>query len=132
MSQDRVLIVEDYSRIADMYEQKLKLEGFSVEVASNGELALEKIGTFKPQLVLLDIMMSGMDGLQVLQKIRSNIETKSIKVIILSNLDSKEIIDKAEALGIDDYITKSDLTPKEVVDKIKIVLNNLDTEAKKT
>ena len=124
----KILIVEDDFAITEMFRQKLVLEGFEVEIAHNGEVALERLKSYKPDLVLLDIMMPGIDGLNVLGRIRTNIETRNTLVIILTNSDSPEFLNKAKELGANDYVIKSNLTPKEVVEKITKALNSLDAK----
>ena len=117
-----IMIVEDDSFVMDIYKTKLSQEGFSVVEAGNGAEALKKLKDVKPDLMLLDIIMPYMDGLEVLKKMKENEETKNIPVILLTNLSQKEEVDKGIELGAKDYLIKSHFTPSEVLEKIKICL----------
>jgi len=118
------MIVEDDSFVMDIYKTKLSQEGFSVVEAENGTEALKKLKTTKPDLMLLDIIMPYMDGLEVLKKMKENEDTKNIPVILLTNLSQKEEVDKGMSLGAKDYLIKSHFTPSEVLEKIKVCLAN--------
>ena len=123
----KILIVEDDFGLAEMYRQKFTLEGFEVEVANNGQMALEKLMSLTPDLILLDIMMPGIGGQDVLDIIRNTPETKDAVVIIMTNLDLDS--DKGKVHNtVEGYIRKSDLTPKEIVEKVTEILNELDTK----
>jgi len=117
-----IMIVEDDSFVMDIYKTKLSQEGFAVVEAENGMEAIKKLKDVKPSLILLDIIMPYMDGLEVLKKIKENEETKNIPVILLTNLSQKEEVDKGMALGARDYLIKSHFTPSEVLEKIKSCL----------
>jgi DNA-binding response OmpR family regulator len=121
------MIVEDDSFVMDIYKTKLTQEGFTVVEAENGMEAIKKLKTAKPDLMLLDIIMPYMDGLEVLKKIKENDETKNIPVILLTNLSQKEEVDKGMQLGAKDYLIKSHFTPSEVLEKIKICLADNQT-----
>ncbi|KKQ93136.1 MAG: PAS/PAC sensor hybrid histidine kinase [candidate division CPR2 bacterium GW2011_GWC1_39_9] len=123
----KILIVEDDFGLAEMYRQKFVLEGFEVEVANNGQLALEKLMTLIPNLILLDIMMPGIGGQDVLDIIRNTPETKDAAVIVMTNLDLDSVKERVHNT-VEGYIRKSDLTPKEVVEKVTEILNDLDTK----
>ena len=117
-----IMIVEDDSFVMDIYKTKLSQEGFSVVEAENGAEALKKLKDVKPDLMLLDIIMPYMDGLEVLKKMKENEDTKNIPVILLTNLSQKEEVDKGMSLGAKDYLIKSHFTPSEVLEKIKSCL----------
>lgn len=119
-----IMIVEDDSFVMDIYKTKLSQEGFSVVEAINGMEALKKLKDVKPDLVLLDIIMPYMDGLEVLRKMKENEDTKNIPVILLTNLSQKEEVDKGIGLGAKDYLIKSHFTPSEVLEKIKSCLSD--------
>lgn len=120
---DKVLIIEDDSFISDMYKIKFESEGFDVTVASDGIQGLETVGKEHPSLILLDVVMSKMDGFAVLQKLKKTPETKDIPVIMLTNLGQKDSVEKGLKLGAADYIIKAHFTPMEVVEKVKEFLN---------
>ncbi len=118
----KILIIEDDRFIAKMYQTKLGLDGYDVEVAENGKIGVEKIKSFQPDLVLLDIIMPEMDGFGVLESIRDDASINSTPVIIMSNLAQEDHLKRARALGAKDYIVKSQYTPLDVVKKIQEVL----------
>lgn len=122
MSKVLLLVVEDDAALANMYAKKLELAGYKVEVGHNGQEAYEKVKQDQPSLVLLDIMMPDVNGLEGLKKIKSDPATKNTPVIMLSNLSGSAEITQAMSLGATGYIVKSDLTPAEVVEKVKEAL----------
>jgi CheY-like chemotaxis protein len=121
----RIMIVEDDSFVMDIYETKLSQSGFNVILAVNGLEAMKKLEKEKelPDLILLDIIMPYMDGLEVLKKIKDNNKFKNIPVILLTNLSQKEEIEQGLKLGANDYLIKSHFTPSEVLEKINNYLN---------
>ncbi len=119
----KILLVEDDPFLIDIYNTKLVDSGFEVEVAKKGDLALKKIEKVKPDLVLLDIVLPGMDGWEVLRKINEEDKGKSCKVVILSNLGQKEEVDKGLEMGALEYFIKAHYTPDEITKKIKKILN---------
>ena len=113
-----VLLVEDSDFIRDMYKLKLSKAKIDVVEAVDGAMALSMISEHKPKLVLLDLMMPNVTGIEVLEELDKNKMTPELPVIVLTNLMDKPTIDKAKKLGARDYIVKTDLTPGEVLDKI--------------
>ncbi len=115
----KILLVEDDNTLADMYELRLKAEDFEVARAANGKQALEAIAHFHPDLILLDILMPEMDGIQVLTYLRGQKETADIPILLLTALSQAK--DRAIGMeaGADDYLVKSEVMPHEVVDKVK-------------
>lgn len=118
----QILLIEDDPFLIDIYTDKLKSEGFSVEVAVNGEEGLKKTKNKKYDLILLDIVLPHIDGWEFLREIRSDKKSKDSKVIILSNLSSKEEVNKGVDLGAVKYLIKANYSPSEVVEEIKKVL----------
>ena len=114
-----VLLVEDNDFIRNMYQLKLAKSGIKCIEAVDGAMALAKIPEAKPDLVLLDLMMPNVSGLEVLEQLRASTVTPKLPVLILTNIMDQPTIDKCKVLGACDYIVKTDLTPKEVVEKIK-------------
>ena len=94
-----------------MYKLKLELDGYQVDVASDGEMALEMAGRDVPDIIFLDVRLPKLDGVGVLQALRSNTRTKNIKVVILSNYSRRELGDRAAKLGVLDHLIKTDTTP---------------------
>ena len=119
-----VLIVEDDRFLRDLIQQKLTKEGFTTISAVDGEEGLKITKEQKPHLVLLDLILPGMDGFEVLRKIKSDPETAATPVVVLSNLGQKEDVEKGMAFGVKDYVIKAHHTPSEVVVKIKQILGS--------
>ncbi|MGE5312639.1 MAG: response regulator transcription factor [Acidobacteriota bacterium] len=128
MDKKKILLVEDDSALADVYRSRLELENFTVEHVSNGELALAKIVEFKPDLVVLDAMMPKVNGFDVLDIVRNTPETANTHVIMLTALSQPKDKERAEELGADDYLVKSQVVIGDVVERIKHHLG-VDTKA---
>jgi len=118
----KILIVEDDPLMARLYEKVFKFEGYEVDVALNGRLGLEKVHAGKPTLIVLDIMMPEMNGLEVLDKLKADPDTKSIPVVVLTNLAGGQDAEAALTKGAVKYIVKSEYEPKAIVNMIKEVL----------
>lgn len=118
----KVLIVEDDPLISRMYERVFSFEGFEVEIARNGEEGIEKLKKIKPTMILLDIMMPKMSGIDVLREIKANPETRSIPVVVLTNLSGTKDAEKAIGMGAVKFIVKSENKPKQIVAQIKEIL----------
>jgi DNA-binding response OmpR family regulator len=116
---NHVLIVEDEDFLIRTLEDNLVSEGYTVDVARNGEEAIKKIEKKKPNIVLLDILMPKKDGFYVLGEIKKNPEWKLIPVIVLSNLGEDITIKKALEMGADDYFVKSQHPIQEIIEKLK-------------
>src|SRR5437588_5570588 len=95
----RVLFVEDDASVAQMYRLKLELDGYTVDVATDGLTALERARTHKPDMIFLDIRLPKLDGLGVLEALRGDPETAAIPVIILSNSNEIELVERGIRLG---------------------------------
>lgn len=121
-SKSKILIVEDDRYISKMYQLKLSLEGYNVEVAENGREGVEKVKEFLPDVVLLDILMPELDGFDVLKIIKEDPKTKDIPVLIMSNLGQEDHVQKGMKLGAVGYIVKSQYTPAKVVEKVKSLI----------
>lgn len=119
----KILIVEDYAVLARMYQDKLRADGFEVEVALDGEQGEKLVREFKPTLVLLDVMLPKKNGLEILESIKKDPQTAGTSVIMLTNLGGPpETIAKALELGADNYLVKANYTPKQVIEEAKKVL----------
>jgi DNA-binding response OmpR family regulator len=123
MTNKKILIADDEPYILRSLSFVLKKEGFDVEIACNGEEALEKTQQFNPKILFLDVMMPIKDGYKVCKKLKSNPETKDIYIIMLTA--KGQIIDKEKGLtiGADEYITKP-FAPREIVDKVKKIMES--------
>src|SRR3989338_6525425 len=119
----KILLVEDDPLMIRMYQRKLSSDGYNVDLAVNGEEGLVKIRSFRPDLVLLDIMMPKLNGLQVLERVKSDPTIAAIPVVILTNLGgSQEDIERGLELGAVAYLVKSAYRPDQVLAKVKEVL----------
>lgn len=116
---NKVAIIEDDQVIAQMYRIKFENEGFQVETAENGQLGLELTEKMRPDIVLLDLMMPVMNGEEMLNKLRSSDWGKDTKVIILTNMGEQEVPDGIRELGVDAFILKADMTPRQVTELVK-------------
>ena len=102
----RVLVVDDDPRLLHIVEMYLGIEGYDVAIASNGEDGLAEVGRQRPDLVILDIMMPGMDGIEACRQIRANPETADIPVLMFSALSGDEDVERARLAGANHLITK--------------------------
>lgn len=117
-----ILIVEDDKFLRDLIAQKLTKEGYDALTAIDGEEGIKKIKEGKPDLILLDLILPGIDGFEVLSRMKGDENLAKIPVIILSNLGQREEIERGLKLGVNDYMIKAHFTPREIIDKIKTIL----------
>ncbi|MFH1820635.1 MAG: response regulator [Candidatus Nealsonbacteria bacterium] len=122
MKGKNILLVEDDQFIVDIYTTELKEAGFSVENVNDGADVLKKIKEMNPDLILLDIVLPGMNGWEILEMMHNMNEYKKLPVIILSNLYQKEEVERGMKLGAAKYMIKAHHTPSEVVMEIKNIL----------
>ncbi len=115
----RILLVEDDQTLANVYISRLEIEGFEVRHVLNGEEALSAALAFKPDLIVLDVMMPKISGFDVLDIIRNTSETMNVRVIILTALSQEKDREMAKKLGADDYLVKSQVVIGDVIDRIK-------------
>ena len=120
----KIAIIEDDTAIHQMYRMKFESEGFDVQLAADGRTGVALVKTFRPDLILLDLQMPEVDGLTALRQIRGEEWGKHIPVIILTNLGAEESPKELQSLGISGYIVKADLTPRQVVARVKEVLGS--------
>ena len=117
----KIAIIEDDATISQMYRMKFEADGFNVRLASNGIIGVSLIESFRPDVILLDIQMPEMDGAEALRRIRSHAWGKTIPVIVLTNLGEEEAPREMRSLGIQGYIVKANLTPRQVVAQVKAI-----------
>ncbi len=122
--QRKVLIVEDDKFLRELFVRKMFNEGFDVESAIDAEQVFEILATKKPEVILLDLILPGIDGFEILAKIKKDDNLKDIPVMVISNLGQKEDIDKAMALGAVDFLIKANYTLDEIITRVIIVLEN--------
>lgn len=119
MDKKKILLVEDDTALAAVYRSRLELEGFEINEVNNGEDALSAAISFKPDLILLDAMMPKISGFDVLDILRNTPETTNIRVIMLTALSQPKDKERAEQLGVDDYLVKSQVVIGDVVARVK-------------
>jgi len=119
MHPKRILLVEDDDAIANVYLVRLQAEGFDVRRVNNGEDALATALSYRPDLVLLDIMMPKVSGFDVLGILRNTPDTANLKIIMLTALSQDSDRERAESLGVDDYLVKSQVVIADVIERIK-------------
>lgn len=118
----KIAIIEDDPVISQMYRMKFEADGFDVSLANNGKRGVAMVETFVPDLILMDLQMPEMNGAEALTAIRSKAWGKDIPVIILTNLGEEEAPKGIRSLGIHSYIVKAELTPRQVVQRVKEAL----------
>lgn len=125
-SEKKIILVEDDPFLRNLMLTKLQKEGFNVTEAFDGEDGLKKANELKPSLILLDLILPGINGFEVLQQLKSDPATSGIPVIILSNLGSRTDVEKGLKLGAYDFMIKAHFTPEEIVEKVKNALINFN------
>ena len=122
----KILLVEDDEALAAVYKSRLDIEGFDTKGVFNGEDALSAAMEFKPDLILLDAMMPKISGFDVLDILRNTPETAQIRVIMLTALSQPKDKERAESLGVNDYLVKSQVVIGDVIERVKFHLGMLD------
>lgn len=120
----KVAIVEDDIAISQMYRLKFESEGYEVQTADNGKLGLELVEVFKPDVILLDLMMPEMTGDEMLAELRKKPWGKDIVVIILTNMGEEEAPKNLRELGVHSFIVKAEMTPRQVAERVKQALSS--------
>ncbi|MCL2869687.1 response regulator [Candidatus Saccharibacteria bacterium] len=115
----KILLVEDDIALAGVYRTRLEMEGFDVKEVHNGEEALSTAVDYRPDLILLDAMMPKISGFDVLDILKNTPETMNITVVMLTALSQPKDKERAESLGVDDYLVKSQVVIGDVVERIK-------------
>jgi DNA-binding response OmpR family regulator len=122
----KILLVEDDVALSSVYKSRMELEGFEIKEVNNGEDALSAAQQFKPDLILLDAMMPKISGFDVLDILRNTPETSAIRIIMLTALNQPKDKERAEALGVNDYLVKSQVVIGDVVERVKFHLGMLE------
>ena len=118
-TQKKILLVEDDVALSAVYQSRLEIEGFNVLEVNNGEDALSEALKYRPDLILLDAMMPKISGFDVLDILRNTPETTNVKVVMLTALSQPKDKARAEELGVDDYLVKSQVVIGDVVSRVK-------------
>ena len=125
----KVLLVEDDANLRDIYFARFQAEGYDLSVAANGEEALAMTVKVKPDLMILDVMMPRISGFDVLDIVRSTPDTAASKVIMMTALSEESDRSRGRALGVDEYLVKSQVTLEDVVATAKRVLGTATSAA---
>jgi DNA-binding response OmpR family regulator len=125
MPKETILVIEDDSDIVEIIQYNFEREGYRVITASNGEKGIDAVISRKPALIILDLMLPGLDGLEVCKRLRSNADTRSIPIVILTAKGEESDIVLGLGVGADDYVTKP-FSPKELLARITAVLRRGD------
>ena len=123
----RVLFVEDDPSVAQMYKLKLELDGYQVQVAADGEAAIEMAIQAPPDIIFLDIRLPKLDGLAVLEALRADERTRQVPVVILSNYSERELVERGLKLGALEYLIKSQTTPAKLAGGVENWLKGQDS-----
>ena len=126
----KILLVEDDEALAAVYKSRLDIEGFDTKGVFNGEEALSAAMEFKPDLILLDAMMPKISGFDVLDILRNTPETADVRVIMLTALSQPKDKERAENLGVNDYLVKSQVVIGDVIERVKFHLGMLEEKPK--
>lgn len=118
----KILLIEDESALQKTLGGVLTQEGYEVSSALDGEIGLRTAKAIKPDLILLDLILPKMNGFEVLKALKEDEETKGIPIIVLTNLEGVEDVDKAISLGAKNYLVKAQYSLAEVLEKIKGIL----------
>ena len=119
MNKKKIVLVEDDEALASVYRARLEMEGFEVEEVHDGEKALSVAINFRPDLILLDVMMPKINGFDVLDILKNTPETMNMRIIMLTALSQEADRDRAEKLGVDDYLVKSQVVIADVIERVK-------------
>ena len=122
MSNKKILIIEDDSTLAGALIENLSSDGYIVQVCTGAEAAFEQIKEGKPDIILTDLVLSNIDGFEILKILKESAHLSDIPVLVLSNLGEKEDVDKAMSLGAHDFLVKANLSLQEITDQVKKVL----------
>jgi DNA-binding response OmpR family regulator len=123
-----ILLVEDDKFIARAYKDGLERAGFEVYVVTSGLEAIDKTREHNPDLMLLDLILPGKNGFEILEELRMTDEFRTLPVVVLSNLGQDTDIQKAKNLGALDYLVKTDYSMKEVIERLKAHLAGLKVQ----
>jgi two-component system alkaline phosphatase synthesis response regulator PhoP len=121
VAKPKVLVIEDEPDILEVIQYNLEREGYKVVVCRNGEQGLSRIRTDNPDLVILDLMLPGMDGVEVCRQVKADPVTRAIPIVMVTAKSEESDIVLGLGIGADDYITKP-FSPRELVARIKVVL----------
>jgi len=119
----KIAIIEDDIAIVEMYRTKFEHEGYEVETAGDGKTGLALINDFKPDIVLLDLMMPNVNGFDLLSELRRSPVIGKMKVIVLTNMGDTETATRVYKMTADDFIVKAESTPGQVLERVQALLS---------
>lgn len=129
LSSKKIMWVEDDKFLSDILAKKLSTQSSELVNVADGSEAIDTINRVKPDIILLDILLPGKNGFEILEEVKKNPDTKNIPIILLSNLGQKEDIEKGKRLGAEKFLVKATVSLDEIVDEIKNVLKNRETSS---
>src|SRR5260221_1862987 len=129
LTMKKILIIEDDQLVANIYRNKFSMEGFMVEVALDGESGLELVNTFRPAIVILDLMLPKVTGLDLLKKIRSQPAFKHLPIIVFSNTYLSNMVQEAWKAGATKCLSNANCTPKQVIEVVRNAITATATAA---
>ena len=118
----KALVGEDDQMLSSLMVRRLQAEGYETDAAYDGDETIKKVEVWKPDLLLLDILMPGKTGYDVLEELRKTTVHADLRVVILSNLSAPEDVERAKQYGVFDFLVKANTTPAEVADKVKSLI----------
>jgi DNA-binding response OmpR family regulator len=119
----KVLIIEDDQLVANIYRNKLAVDGFQVEVANNGETGLALVKSYRPDAVILDLILPKLSGVELMKLIRSEADFQTLPLIVFSNTYLSTLVQEAWKAGATKCLSKANRTPKQVIEVVRSVLN---------
>ncbi len=128
----KILIIEDDQVVANVYRNKLTVEGYLAETAADGETGLRLLRTFRPQIVILDLMLPGISGVEVIKEIRKDLEFSKIPTVVFSNTYLTNLIQEAWRAGANKCLSKSNCTPKDIIEIVRGLIGNSGTMISQT
>ena len=120
----KIIIIEDNPTISQMYRMKFEADGFDVRIANNGKIGVDVVRSFQPDVILLDLQMPEMNGVEALQLIRADDSSKTTPVVVLTNLGEEEAPKELASLDVHSYIVKANYTPRQVVAHVKEIIES--------
>lgn len=122
IKKEKILLVDDDEFLIDMYSVKFKNAGYEIDTALNGKVALKKMEEDNYDVLLLDLLMPGVDGFEILENIKERNLKGNMNIIVLSNQSKVQDVEKAKFGDIDGYIVKASAVPSEVLDKVENII----------
>lgn len=120
----KILLIEDDELVYNLLEEKLEKQGYEVLIATDGQKGLDKLEETEPDLILLDMVMPGKNGFEVMEEVQENDQWSETPIIVLSNSGQPVKLKKAKKLGAQDWLIKTEFDPEEVIEKVKKQIGN--------